>query len=123
MEALLNSIRSGNISLEETAIKELGTANVRDVFSGTTPLHEAAVNGNCEMIRLLVSKGANVNSTDNDSSSSPLGAAAIAGHLEACQLLQSLGAKLGAAESDIVGELIELGELQIAKLLSEAAGQ
>lgn len=118
MDALLDSVRKGNLELAEAAIRQLGTANVRDVFSGMSALHEAASNGDCKMIQLLASNGADVNTTNNDSESSPLGVAAVAGHLAACKLLLALGAKLGIHEQDIVNELKEAGEFDIANLLS-----
>jgi ankyrin repeat protein len=70
--------------------------NARD-YSGFTPLHHAAARGDNEMIRYLVSKGADVQAvarngmTTVDMANGPV--QRISPHLETVALLESLGAK------------------------------
>jgi len=119
-ERLFSAVRQGK--LEEVSLigQKAGLVNMRDVLSGNTPLHFASANGDCAMIELLAQLGGDVNSCDNDSSSSPLGVASIAGRLDAVRILLKLGARLAPEEDDIMDEVIELGDLEIAKLLRES---
>jgi hypothetical protein len=61
----------------------------------TTPLHQAAANGDIEQVKLLISKGADVNAKD-DEEKTPLHYAAEAGKMEVVQLLVEAGADFNA---------------------------
>ncbi|MBK6308837.1 MAG: ankyrin repeat domain-containing protein [Gemmatimonadaceae bacterium] len=78
-------------------IEELGAdVNARD-FSGYTPLHHAAARGDNEMIKYLVSKGADVTAvartgqTTADMANGPV--QRISPYLDTVKLLESLGSK------------------------------
>lgn len=66
---------------------------------GDTPLHHAARNGDLEIVKQLVSSGADVNAT-TDNSHFPLYCAAGHGHVETTQYLVEEGADLQAKLSD-----------------------
>lgn len=63
-------------------------------FRGTTQLHIAAEAGDLDMVRLLVSKGANVNASSW--SGTPLGRAAWRGHVDVVRFLAEKGADLNS---------------------------
>eukprot|EP00903_Cladosiphon_okamuranus_P012396 g11618.t1 len=73
--------------------------------AGITPLHSAAVQGQAEVIRVLVAAGADTDlkvcrgkeGTSHDAS--PLLLAAVGGHLEAARVLLEGGAEVGAKNS------------------------
>ena len=78
-------------------IEDLGAdVNARD-FSGYTPLHHAAARGDNEMIRYLVSKGADVKAvsrsgqTTADMANGPI--QRISPYLDTVKLLEELGSK------------------------------
>ena len=62
---------------------------------GNTPLHEAAVNGNTEIVKALITAGADVNATDEDGKT-PLYWAARNGRTETVQALITAGADVNA---------------------------
>jgi hypothetical protein len=72
--------------------------NVKDVY-GMTPLHEAAINGHVEIVRLLLQNGADVNSKSNIGMTT-LHFAAINGHVDILHLLVENGADLEAQNND-----------------------
>ena len=117
LEELFRAVRTGSTAKAQDLLCQPGVANVRDVISGLSLLHQAAINGDCAMIELLIRNGADVNANDNDTSSSPLGTAATAGRLSAVRLLLEHGAMLAASETDIIDESADAGDVEIADLL------
>ncbi|WP_246238363.1 ankyrin repeat domain-containing protein [Acrocarpospora corrugata] len=91
-----------------TAVTEDDLGRVRELLhpgvdlnpaQGTTPLHEAAVHGNGDMIRLLLEFGADPNLPGRgENEGLPLSAAACRNHDEAVQALLDGGANPDAAE-------------------------
>ena len=67
---------------------------------GWTPLHYAAVEGNKEVVELLITKGADVNAKDDQSGETPLHFAAFSGHKEIVELLIAKGADVNAKDDD-----------------------
>ncbi|WP_080571789.1 ankyrin repeat domain-containing protein [Orientia tsutsugamushi] len=90
--ALHRAVKDGNI--EE--VKRLLSAdnnidiNIKDTYFNT-PLYYAVAKGYIEIIKLLLSHGANINST-NSSGNTPLICSVIAEHIEIVKLLLSHGA-------------------------------
>lgn len=82
--------------------------NFRDVLSGMTALHEAAVNGFDGIASVLIRNGADVNSCNNDTFSSPLGVALLAGRHEMVRLLIE-------NEADLSKEEVESGLVEEAR--------
>merc|ERR1711925_36494 len=57
-------------------------------------LHWASLNGNLEIIKILIYHGANVNSVIEENGFSPLHEAVEAGHFEVCKYLIAHGANI-----------------------------
>lgn len=103
--------------------------NAMPLDGSTTPLHNAARNGNVEMIQALIQAGADVNATTSSPnliSTTPLHQAAFAGNVEAIRTLVAAGADINyyppdtpyatalrraafAGNRDAVAELLALG--------------
>ncbi|MEP7383743.1 MAG: ankyrin repeat domain-containing protein [Gemmatimonadota bacterium] len=90
-------VADGWLSSVRFLVEELGAdVNVRD-YNGYTPLHHAAARGDNEMIKYLVSKGADVTAiartgqTTADMANGPV--QRISPYLETVALLESLGSK------------------------------
>ena len=64
---------------------------------GITPLHNAAVGGNIEIVKLLLDKGAEID-CKNETSATPLHSAVVQGHLDIVKELLNRGADLKAKE-------------------------
>jgi cytohesin len=67
--------------------------------TGSTPLHDAALSGNKEVIEMLLARGADVSAQDSESKSTPLHYAASFGRLEAVRTLVEHGADVSAKDS------------------------
>jgi uncharacterized protein len=82
-------------------------------------LIKAAGDGDLEMVKSLIAKGANVNAKDEDGETALMGAAEK-GHLEIVKLLLGKGAKVNAKNEEGVTALMgaaEKGYLEIVRLL------
>jgi hypothetical protein len=73
--------------------------NVKDDVHGSTPLHDAAVDGHVEIARLLLQNGAEVNARSKYGFT-PLHWAAIFGHVDILHLLVENDADLEAQDND-----------------------
>ena len=98
--------------------------NIKSSYSGWTPLYRAVVpnKGKHDVIKLLLSRGANINSRDN-SGQTPLH---FASSKETAELLLSMGADINAARSDdgftALHGALETGDNALIQLLiSEGA--
>lgn len=69
--------------------------NVRNSY-GSTPLHDAAVGGQSEIVAMLLERGAEIDARDQDSGATPLYNAASWGKLDAVKLLIEKGADVNA---------------------------
>jgi ankyrin repeat protein len=67
---------------------------------GATPLILAASNGNIEVVKFLVSKGADVNVRDNVRDNTPLSDAAFSGNLTVVEFLVSKGANVNTKNDE-----------------------
>jgi hypothetical protein len=103
--------RRGRTQLHHCAEKGLTTSvkrllsirninvNVKDDVYGATALHDAAINGHVEIVRLLLQNGAEVNAKDKIGNT-PLHWAASEGHVDILHLLVENGANLEAQDVD-----------------------
>ena len=103
--------RYGRTQLHHCASKGLTTSvkrllsirninvNVKDDWSGATPLHFAAENGHVEIARLLLQNGAELNAKNNYGSTS-LHCAASQDNIDILHLLVENGADLEAQDND-----------------------
>src|SRR5207249_3288326 len=90
--ALQTAVFRRNAGLVRELLDRGAKVNV-ECPKGTSPLENAAVTGDVEMMRLLIAGGANINHRDQGGDgSSPLDAAAYYGHAEAVRLLLAHGA-------------------------------
>ena len=95
--------------------------------NGTTPLYKAAVQGEAEIVRVLLEAGADPNlESGGESEGTPLCAAAAWGRAEIVRLLIQHGADPNAVESENGGPMTALawaeraGHAEVVKLLVEA---
>lgn len=103
-----NDITNVNKLIEESGSKVLSFINYKP-YLGNTPLGIAADKGNYEIVKILISNGADVNLD------SPLFGAAYNGHLQIAELLVSKGADVKQINS-LFGA-VENGHLEIVQLL------
>lgn len=95
-EALLQTaVRTGEVAELRSLLTEGANPN-QPYEDGITPLHLAVINGQDEIVQILLSAGAQVNSTDPTTSASPLHLAALYGHLKIAGLLIQKGANVNA---------------------------
>jgi ankyrin repeat protein len=104
-------------------LQTCGGANLRDVFSGITPLHEAALVGDVERVEMLIQLGADINNTENNTFSSPLGTAALAGRVDVVKSLILHGAALHPNEMGIIADIGNEGNKEIAQILESRFGR
>jgi len=93
VELFLDAARFGDLSLVVDLYSQYSNKRVlegRDEFQNT-PLHLASGNGHLEVVKFLVSQGANVNAL-NDAGNTPLHWAALLGELQVVEYLLSQGA-------------------------------
>lgn len=90
-------------------------------WTNTTPLHLASIDGHTDVVRLLLSGGADVNIADRFFLETPLHLASRVGRLEVAALLIDAGANLEAKDSDSKSTPLLLaadqGNTSVVKLL------
>jgi hypothetical protein len=99
-------------------------AKVNELSDGpTTALHEAAEHGHIEMVKLLISRGADVN---NNCNWTPLHMAAARGHLDVVKALLAGGAEIGfriPSGASALSFAVVNGHIDIVKFLLEKGAQ
>ena len=92
----------GNAQLSKEMVAKSGRRNVQDtpvpvrvLWSGDTPLHKAAKDGDVSEVKELLAKGAEVNAKGKDGET-PLHWAALLGHLDVVKELLAKGAEVNA---------------------------
>jgi ankyrin repeat protein len=115
--ALFSAIRSGDLALLESHLREGMPVTVR-AADGTTPLLLAAVYGTADTVRLLLDHGADPNAVGK-TGASPLLLAA--GDLEKVRLLVDRGADVNArsklGNTPLITAAAHVGNLEVVKLL------
>ncbi|MEB3197392.1 MAG: ankyrin repeat domain-containing protein [Candidatus Sericytochromatia bacterium] len=89
-QALISAIYAGNMRAMQTALRQGGSFNARDV-NGYTPLHWAAFRGYVVLAGYLLDRGAAIDPSDNNGYT-PLMLAAWNGHDTVVRLLLARGA-------------------------------
>lgn len=113
MTPLTNAAKDGNISTMN-ALLDKG-ANVNEVSSGrwsSMPLHWALVDDNknsYEVVKLLISKGADVNAR-NSEGQTPLILAATNNRIELCKILVNAGALVNVKDNNGISPLNKAAE-------------
>src|SRR5437879_10311512 len=92
---LQTAVKAGDLDRVKTLLDQRADVNSRNAV-GAAPIHEAAWNGNVELIDLLLARGADVNLRHADGGSTPLHYAVITNHVEAVRTLLKHGADLQA---------------------------
>jgi ankyrin repeat protein len=118
--ALRSAVEKGNVTDAQAALQSGANVNARGSGDIYTPLMEASVRGDVEMVRLLIDSGANVNQWSK-SVPGPLMLACASGEYEVAQILLSAGADVNVVVNQttpliraIGSENRELVELLIA---------
>jgi hypothetical protein len=101
-----------------------GSNDVKSIGS----LHQAAAEADIDLLKLLISKGANINSLDNDGGlMTPMHTAIIAGHKNVVEVLLSCGAHVNATDSagcnTPLHRAVEHGHKDIVSLLLNAGAE
>ncbi|MCB1324090.1 MAG: ankyrin repeat domain-containing protein [Spirochaetales bacterium] len=129
MDALMDFLDAagrGNIDRVVSLIKG-GAVKVDDRSSrtGQGALHSAAVNGEIEMIRVLLGQAARVD-LENEHGNTPLFDAVLNGHTKAVEELIKAGANVSHKNREGMSPLalaVIEGDLAIARLLVEAGAR
>ena len=96
--------------------------NFRGLVFQETAVYMACVNGDLEIVKILVEGGADVDETavfKDGSNTSPLWVAARNNHLDLCKYLLSRGARVNNGYSALMGA-VDKGREEIVKLLLDA---
>jgi len=89
---LMNAVLRGDSREVKTLLAKRAFVNATDEYSGRTPLIMATVNGHTEIVRALLSRGADANMKDADGWTA-LTFAQEYGHAEIEKLLREAGAE------------------------------
>ena len=91
-EFLMDAAADGDLGLVKTLLAQGYDIN-HESAGGVTPLSAAVTGGKQELVRFVLSKGANVNAASNHVGETPLIDAAYTGNLEIVKLLLAHGAE------------------------------
>ena len=128
LPALILAAKEGNIEAVKQHLAAGTDVNVKDHFA-RTPLSAAAYFGHKEVVRLLISKGADVNTTVTSGDfkgETPLHNAAWQGHKEVAELLIAKGADVNAKRYDNTTPLelaVSGNHITVAALLRKHGGK
>jgi len=109
LEKMIEAVKQGDRESVRAILESDGSlVNQRD-DSGATPLHYATINGQRQIVQLLLERGADINSTDSRFGATPAG--------WAIEYLREMGGYL-AIELDDLAYAIQLGDTRwVARFL------
>jgi len=120
---LLTAARQDNLhDIKRILSSGMVDVNCREIFVNSTPLNEAASNGNLESVKILLERGANHKNSDRWGIT-PLHEAAHHGHEEIAQILIGRGGNLDVADREgrtPLHEAASEGHKEVAQLLIES---
>jgi ankyrin repeat protein len=121
---LLEAVRNGNLAEVRTLLARGADPNARELLSGYTALHFAAVGGHLDVVRLLVESGARVDDRQNTVFESALAGAVVAGRADVVAYLLARGAdpceRLYGDDHSLLEEAEHFGAITVAELLRQA---
>jgi hypothetical protein len=127
-DALSNAIARGDVNeVKKRIANRPRRINDRRPATGSTPLGDAALHGNLEIVKLLIDRGANVNATNRDGNT-PLIIAAFMCRTEVVHFLLDKEASLnhknnrGETAIDVVSGEWNQGLARLYKSIGEATG-
>jgi ankyrin repeat protein len=124
---LLGAARAGDILTVRRLLSAGTNAHCRDILSGYTALHQAAISGHLEVVQLLVEAGAEIAERRNTVYESALAGAVVAGQTDVVDYLLARGAdpneRLYGDDRPLLEEARQAGYVRIAELLTEAQGR
>lgn len=113
---LHEAAEEGHVNLVRLFIQKYNADVNFKCDNGQTPLHSAAINGNCEIIKLILNAGANVNDVDNENLSA-LHFGTLEGHVEAVETLLKFGGDINQENKNGETALI----IAVSKSLDQVA--
>ena len=109
LDNLIAASTQGNLEGARAILEaDINLVNQKDA-TGATPIHYAALNGHCHIVRLLVERGADVNSTDNQCGATPAG--------WAIEYLRELGGFLAIELNDLAHAIEQRDTKWVARFL------
>jgi ankyrin repeat protein len=121
---LLEAARKGDVAEVRGLLARGADPNARELLSGYTALHFAAVGGHLDVVRLLVESGARVDDRQNTVFESPLAGAVVAGRADVVAYLLARGAdpceRLYGDDHSLLEEAEHYGAVTVAELLRQA---
>lgn len=105
-QALIQAVSDGDLQRVQNLLVKGANVDSRNQSGGYTPLYLAACEGNPEIVKLLIAKGADVNAKGQDGDT-PLMGASARGHQEVAELLLAKGADVNAKLYDDRTALID----------------
>jgi ankyrin repeat protein len=96
---IFDAIENNDINKVEEFLNNGVNIDIKDV-NGYTPLHNAIIKGNIEIVKLLLDKGAHINARDNHFNETPLFIAAKTGKQKIVELLLEKGADVTISDKN-----------------------
>lgn len=106
---LIKAIRQGDSDRVESLLDANGALVGQRDESGVTALHYAALEGRCEIARLLIERGADINGIDGEFGATPAG--------WAIEYLRELGGHLGIELEDLAYAIAQEDIRWVARFL------
>ena len=123
--ALHDAVMRGDVAQVTRLLSEGSDVNVRDRYTGSTPLHRAGLTARKDIMELLLAKGADVNAK-NDDGRTPLHVVVLTAQKDLVELLLAKGADVNARDRDGLTPLalVQGGQYwEIAQLLRAHGGK